>query len=206
LPQPQQVRSQATRERILRAAERLLRSHLFEDISVRQLVAEAGVSIGSFYNLYGEKDALLPDLYARHCREMIDELEAIAQPTRWADASLTQLVRAVVERVVAIYAEQRGLMRALVLRSHCRHPGTGPRDPAMDSIVPRIAALVAERRSEILHPSPKRAAGVGLLMVIATARECLLYPDTTAWAVALPERALVGELTRAWLGYLDWHA
>jgi hypothetical protein len=73
----------------------------------------------------------------------------------------------------------------------------------MDSIVPRIAELVASRKEAIAHPSPRRAAGLGLVMVIATARERLLYPDTTAVVLDLPESALVRELTHAWLAYLS---
>lgn len=200
-PRPLQARSHRTRERILRAAERLLRTRLFEDISVHQLVAEAGVSVGSYYNLYGEKEALLPDLFGRHCEALVAELDELTEPTRWRGKPLKQVVRGIVERVVGLYSEQRGLMRALVLRAHCRPPGTGSRDPAMDSIVPRLAELVAGRAG-IRHPSPKRAAGCGLVMVIAMARERLLYPDTTARVLGLPESALVTELTRAWLGYL----
>ena len=41
-------------------------------------------------------------------------------------------------------------------------------------------------------------------MVIALARERLLYPDTTAHVLDLSESALVTELTRAWLGYLAY--
>ena len=76
---PKQARSQRTREKILQSAETLLRRCLFEDISVQQLVDHAGVSVGSFYNLYGEKEALLPDLYARHCREMVAELHRLTR-------------------------------------------------------------------------------------------------------------------------------
>ena len=50
-PAPKQERSRQTCERILAATEQLLRDHLFEQISVADIVRTAKASVGSFYAL-----------------------------------------------------------------------------------------------------------------------------------------------------------
>lgn len=50
-----QLQAEQTKRHIFRTALRLLDQQDFESITVRDIVREAGVSIGSFYNAYGTK-------------------------------------------------------------------------------------------------------------------------------------------------------
>ena len=50
-----QLQAEHTKRHIFRTALRLLDQQDFESITVRDIVREAGVSIGSFYNAYGSK-------------------------------------------------------------------------------------------------------------------------------------------------------
>ena len=63
---PKQDRSRDTKDRILRATEKLLRREAFEAVSVRRIIEEARTSIGSFYARFRDKNALLPVLYAEY--------------------------------------------------------------------------------------------------------------------------------------------
>src|SRR5436190_18883369 len=55
-----QERSRDTQDRLIEAAERLLaRGRSWADITVAELVKEAGASVGAFYNRFRDKDALL---------------------------------------------------------------------------------------------------------------------------------------------------
>jgi AcrR family transcriptional regulator len=56
---PQQRRSAATLDRIVRAAEELLAERSFEEATVDDIVARAGSSKGSFYSRFADKEALL---------------------------------------------------------------------------------------------------------------------------------------------------
>ena len=202
-PAPKQRRSRETCDRILAATERLLRERLFEDLSVQDIAAEAGASVGSFYNLFGDKEALLPTLYTRHCEAMLVETDRMLDPDLWEGRSLADIVDALVERIVELHREQRGLLRALVLRSHVRVGApANDRPDHMQRMLPRVGRLIASRSDEGDHPNPRRAGMVGFLMVLATTRERMLYPQTTAYAIRISETALKRELTRAWLCYL----
>lgn len=199
-----QSRGLETLERLLIAAEELLEEHLFEQISVQQIVGRARATVGSFYHLLGDKEALLEALYERACARTLDGLARDLDPVRWADADLEQMLRGLVAALLRLYRRERGLMRALVLRAHCRGAASRAERPAaMDSVIPRVAELVASRSDEIGHPRPAQAAALGFLAVLATARECLLYPDTSAYVLQLGERTLGRELTQLWLSYLQ---
>ncbi len=60
---PQQERSRQTLAAIVRATETLLERKPFSDISIAEIVSEAGCTSGPFYAPFTGKDALLPFLY-----------------------------------------------------------------------------------------------------------------------------------------------
>lgn len=55
----QQQKSKATKERIFRAAKQILRKKGYEELSIKNICEEAGVSNGSFYHHFKTKDDLL---------------------------------------------------------------------------------------------------------------------------------------------------
>src|ERR1700761_8838666 len=59
---PQQARSRQTREDILKAAAHLLNRHSFGDVSTNHIAKKTGISIGTLYKYYPNKDSILADL------------------------------------------------------------------------------------------------------------------------------------------------
>lgn len=55
----QQQKSKDTKERIFRAAKRILQKKGYEELSIKNICEEAGVSNGSFYHHFKTKDDLL---------------------------------------------------------------------------------------------------------------------------------------------------
>lgn len=55
----QQLKSQETKERIFQAAKRILQKSGYENLSIKNICEEAGVSNGSFYHHFKTKDDLL---------------------------------------------------------------------------------------------------------------------------------------------------
>lgn len=58
-PGRQQQKSKETKERIFRAAKRILKKKGYEELSIKNICEEAGVSNGSFYHHFKTKDDLL---------------------------------------------------------------------------------------------------------------------------------------------------
>ena len=55
----QQIKSRETRAKIFQAAKRILQKQGYEQLSIKNICEEAGVSNGSFYHHFKTKDDLL---------------------------------------------------------------------------------------------------------------------------------------------------
>ncbi|HEX5050596.1 MAG TPA: TetR/AcrR family transcriptional regulator [Planctomycetota bacterium] len=203
-PAPRQERSRQARQRILAAAMAELQRCPFEELSLRRVAQRAKVALSSFYNLYPAKAALLPDLYEHHRADLADRLAALLEPDQWRDADLATLVEGIVTRLVRMHREQRGLLRALVLRAHGRPESEAISQPKdMRDVVPAIAALVATRADGIRRRPAAAAAATGFVAVLAFVRECVLFPRTTAHVLALDDERLAADASALWLAFLD---
>ena len=61
--EPKQQRSQETQRKLLQALHTCLKDKFFEHISIKELAELAGVSVGTFYRRFKDKESLLPLLY-----------------------------------------------------------------------------------------------------------------------------------------------
>src|SRR4249919_1716965 len=60
----------ATKAQVFAAAERLFALHGFQNVSVRDITAEAGVNLASVNYHFGSKDALLFEIFRRRTAEL----------------------------------------------------------------------------------------------------------------------------------------
>jgi AcrR family transcriptional regulator len=109
---PVQERSRAMVERILDAAARVLSTAGYGQMSTNRVAAEAGVSVGSVYRYFADKDEIFAELRARTTDEIMRDLtdtvtRAAGQPPRIG-------VRAVVAALVASLQRHEAVVRALV--------------------------------------------------------------------------------------------
>lgn len=92
---PRQRRSTATVDAIVEAAAQILERDGFEGYTTNAVAAQAGVSIGSLYQYFPNRDALTAMLSARESAVLLDDVaRAAALPT--CDAILHAVVRAAV--------------------------------------------------------------------------------------------------------------
>jgi AcrR family transcriptional regulator len=186
---PRQARSRETLDRILDAAEALVAEKGFDDTPVAEIVQGAGSSVGAFYTRFRDKEGLLHALYDRYYEQAIATADLALDPARWEGASISEILRAVVRFLVGTYREQRGLVRAFVIRNHT--------DPSFRARRERLLA----RRGEISHDDPERAATFALMLVFSTI-DNLLFDEMRSGALVLTDDEYSTELTRACLAYL----
>src|SRR5690348_2503051 len=92
---PQQERSRATIDAILTATTRILVRDGFDHASTNRIAEAAGVSIGSLYQYFPSKEALVAALVERHIEEMTREI--VVAMDEVAALPLAGGVRAVVD-------------------------------------------------------------------------------------------------------------
>jgi AcrR family transcriptional regulator len=70
--QPKQARSQAMVETILAAATRVLTTRGYARTNTNAVAEEADISVGSLYQYFPNKDAIIAALHQRHAQQMRD--------------------------------------------------------------------------------------------------------------------------------------
>jgi AcrR family transcriptional regulator len=93
--QPVQRRSAATVEAILEAAARILESAGFAGYTTNAIAARAGVSVGSLYQYFPNRDALTAALIERESAPLLAEVDVAATASN-CEAALRGLIGAAV--------------------------------------------------------------------------------------------------------------
>jgi AcrR family transcriptional regulator len=201
---PRQLRSEETLQRLLSATERLLAQRHFEHISIHDILAESGVSVGSFYARFRRKEDLLPHLYEEYSNDLRARMANDTAPARWAGVRLAPRIQALVAQAVAAYRERRGLLRAVALLARSRPKVVGKSALREREDQYRAAGtLLLACRDEVKHPEPARAVDAGILCVLAACRDKILFAEAPHPAsVDLSDEQLALELARVLHAYL----
>jgi AcrR family transcriptional regulator len=109
--QPRQVRAELTRERILSAAAHVFAEHGYAAGTTNRIAERARISIGSLYQYFPNKDAILAKLLVRHIDRGVwtqaDQLDLSA-------GTLKATVRALVRDAIDNHDEDPYLLRIMI--------------------------------------------------------------------------------------------
>jgi AcrR family transcriptional regulator len=147
--QPRQRRSRETVAVILEAAARVLEQRGLEGYNTNAVAERGGISVGSVYQYFPNKDALTLALIAKFEDALLAKVrEAVA---RSEGKSLTASLSLVVRAQIEAHAERAGLNRILEAEEdRLRPPSAAP--AAMRELKDLVAALLARHRREIARP------------------------------------------------------
>jgi len=205
MKQAKQPRSQASADRIVAAAERLVAQGGLSALGLAGVLREAGVSVGSFYARFGGKNALVRHLgdrfWARVRAEWADRLD----PGRWIGQPASAIVDGFAREAVRAHRQHWSIIRALV-EYGLANPDARLLKPAREHdgfVVTRLGELLLVRRHEIHHPDPALAIELACLQVTGALRTLILvgWPKTDRGAVG--DDTLAAELARSVRRYLD---
>lgn len=162
---PRQERGRQRVARILDAAEALFGAEGYEAATTNEIAARAGVPIGSLYQFFSNKEAILHSVAARYREAAGAALSAALTP----DAA-TLPVAALAERLligmVSFGSERLGFTR-IVLQTGANEPLAAAAAGIMADATDHLAALLAIRLPQLPPDQPQRAARVALTAVMA---------------------------------------
>jgi AcrR family transcriptional regulator len=191
---PRQPRGQRRIEAILDAAERLFAVMGYEATSTNQIAAAARTSIGSLYQFFPNKEAILQALVARSQEQMRDVLEEVFASDPQDELTPDELLDRLLDPLIALYA--RGYrMLALFVTLPRMGDGAQAGQPLVEEIVRRLDARLARRMPGL--SSERRELSVR--MIVETVR-ALMPLMTTAEGQTRPEA--VTELKRMLRAYI----
>ena len=172
---PRQQRSKDTVDAILDATTRVLKHGGFDGLTTNAVAEKAGVSIGSVYQYFPNKEAMVSALIERHIDQMnaaiLDELARVAM------LPMAEAARAVIELTISAHAIDPALHR--VLTEQVPRIGKLAKLRELDNIIHRmVAGLLAARRHELTIDDVELAAFVLVSAIESIVhRAALLYPE-----------------------------
>jgi AcrR family transcriptional regulator len=112
------AKSDETRARILGAAMELFRQKGFEETTMREIAAGAGVATGAAYYYFDSKDAIVLAFYEQSQQEMEPQLEAALT----AKGNLKERIHALLEVKFQYFEPNRRLLGTLAAHADPQHP------------------------------------------------------------------------------------
>lgn len=119
---PQQRRARQTVEAVLDAVVRILKREGYGAVTTNRVAEVAGVSIGSVYQYFPDKQAIFVALHQRHIEE-IDRV-MLAAMVKHSRSSLEELIRGLIEAMVEAHAGDPELYEAMAFEVPHRADGT----------------------------------------------------------------------------------
>ena len=187
---PRQGRSQLTYDAIVEAAMRVLSAEGLERFNTNAVAERAGVSIGSLYQYFPDKDVLMAEIIRRDNTRFLDALRRTVD-----DGSLgpIETLRALVARAVEHQLDDPRL--AAIIDEEQRRLPMDADDAALRSEIVDVVARALRR----LEPAPADPA-LAASDLLGIARGLL---DTAALEGEDDSVRLHDRLERAAFGYLD---
>ena len=190
--QPHQQRSQATVERIVSAAGRVLAGHGYAGCSTNRIAAEADVSKGSVYQYFADKDEILTALAQRIADEMVEEIGSAIDGR--LGGGIWAMGDAVLETTFDVVESRRSVLGPLLLEA-----------PHIDVV--GMASPVVRRANDIgrqyfaMNPAEHRdGLDVDAAMFVATSMLRSVLVDYVTGATDLSRERLRGALASAVAG------
>jgi AcrR family transcriptional regulator len=163
---PRQERSRATVDTILGAVARVLVQHGFDGLTTNAVAEAAGVSIGSLYQYFPNKEALVAALVERHIEDRKNA--TFAELARVALLPIHEAVRGVIELTIRAHNVDPKLHRVMIEQ------------------VPRVGRMARLQELEEM--------GHGIVVALLTARRHeidVTDPDLAAWVLVSSIEAIV---------------
>lgn len=185
---PVQGRSKASYERMLAAAEALMASQGSDEFTLQEVSKKGKVSIGSIYNRFESKDALLHAMQLRVLERIDQQMSARLETARTSAHNLDELVVALTDAVAETLRDHADIMRPLMLRatSDPLVSATGKASYAATANAVKGALLLYS--AQMAQPDPLRAVDSAFRVLYASIARYLGFGSAT---------------TAAWEG--DWH-
>lgn len=190
---PRQERARATYERIVDAGMRVLVERGYAGASTNRIAAEAGVSPGSLYQYFPNKDAVVVAVIERYADEFAAEMgqtltSHLQEPP---EALLRLLLEALTDRLGA---------HPEVLRAVIEDVPRQASQPRLDAFEQRVADIL--RGYLMLHRDVVRATDLDAAIWILVQLVEQLTVRYVLDAPPIPRERFLDELTRLVTGYL----
>lgn len=183
--QPRQERSRHKVQLIFEATTRLLEKRGLEALTTNAIAAAAGVSIGTLYQFFPNKEAILDSLANREMAEMSARVSQVMEDT--TIRTTYARIEAIVHAVAASYGARQTAHRLVM--EHSLAQGSNRLSPLLGKMV---AHLSSERKTGAIRKAMDRADA----FVLAHAFTGVLRAMVRESSNTPPQKEIADALTR----------
>lgn len=204
---PQQARSRESMRKLLKAAAEVLGQHGIEGTTIPRIAQHAGLTPGSIYRRFPDKDALLETVIIGILERQDERLRTMLTPAMASQIPLAVFAEQIINSMLVSYRANARLLRALRQFAQGRdHSSFYKKVTRLEMRTYRyVAELFLVHRKEVKHPDPQMAVSFALMVLTSTLIELILVDhDLKNWQAVIPkdDQLLKRELLRSFLSYL----
>ena len=201
--EPQQARSQKTMNQILDTAAAILEQKTFDQLTVSEVVHQAGTSVGAFYGRFRNKQALLQALDERFFQRFEQDFEELQLELDWDNQTITTIIHDTAKFLVEVYRRDTGVLRSLNLKARLSDDSQfkAREKNAWDTMYPQLQRRLLQHAACITHQDPDLAVRFGFRQMFFSIREFLLWGSLRE-NFRYDLETLSNESARAFLSYL----
>ncbi len=193
---PSQRRSERTVDAILEAAAQVFASESYASGTTDRIAERAGVSVGTVYQYFPDKDAILSVLMRRHLEHVTSFLSDLVEQVRSSAMPLGVALQRILRAVAEEQESGGGLHRAVAA------VGTIPADVVAYSETLHAGLLKQVRQLLEASPEVKVKNLPCASYLILTTVDLVVHEFLTHPPAALARKELLDELARMVMAYL----
>lgn len=194
---PSQERSKNTVEAILEATAHILSKSGFDALNTNQIAKIAGVSIGSVYQFFKNKNSIMEELFLRVSNENLELFLQAVEEMNGNKPELRPIVSGVIHQIIESH-EKKGLSGMLFLELLPLSVLLRRFQKIDEEIIPKILKLLEERGIRLRPEDPETA----LFVVLQAVRAVTSITLATKQNRSIRER-IERELTDLCVTYLE---
>lgn len=191
-----QARSQRKHEALLNAGRQLLDTQDLSTLSVAQLTRSAGMAVGSFYSRFADKDAWFTELLRCTGDAVLADTQVLLHSVRWQRAGDARKVALIVQHIVAIHRQYRGLFRAALSDATQAARHAVPLHAYGRQLAQAVHLALAARLHKVPVAQRRLRVGIALQIVYGTLVNAVLRDPGP---ITLDDPRMERELTRVFL-------
>jgi len=202
-----QERSRESLRKLLDAAREVMGKYGMEGATVPRIARCAGLTPGSVYRRFHDKDALLETAILEVLERQEETMKTRLAPLVAQQIPLPEFAAKIIEGMVDAYRANAGFLRGMrqFVQRRVNTPFWRKASALEAAHFQRTVNLFLSYQQEIRHPEPRMAVSLALRMIAGTLSHVVVSPvPQKEIRDMLPkdDRSLARELTRAFLSYL----
>lgn len=193
---PKQDRSRASFERVLEAAEELLKEHGYNSFTLQEVSKRSRTAIGSIYCRVKSKDELFHAVQEKVLAELDVEIASILDPSKWENVEPQKLIYFLVRELAEYLRRHKPILRALISRETVDPVVMKNGKEAHFKVAERFESLLRLHAADFSHPDPEHAAAFCFNLTYASIAKHLDLDTVTPALDGLQWNQLIDDLGR----------